>query len=288
MMKSLALLLMVVSQQGTDPDRITLRNGDIPGVDVRQTQHYDGVSLTGYINGGAELYREYGFRTLTVQEVRIAGGGELTVECYRMRSPAAAFGIFSVSRFGCEPPDTAFLVSCGSPFQLQLVARDLYVRIQNGSGTAAMQEFSRRIARRIVDRAGQELPALPPLFTHPLLRPFASGTKRIEGPLGLQNGFPDWAEPCEGLRGFSLFVLPAVFIGRELSVLIWRFESAEDCARLLGRIGVTEQSAGVTAVQKGQGTLWVKRQGPMECVLVETGAGEFEPALRGIIFGPEK
>ena len=288
MMRLLALLLMVVSRQGTDPDRITLRSGDIPGLDVRQTRHYEGVSLTGYINGGAELYREYGFRTLTVQEVSIAGSGELTIECYRMTDPAAAFGMFSVSRFGCGPADTALLVSCGSAFQLQLAARDLYVRIQNGSGAPAMQEFSRRIACWIVGRTGQELPELPPQYNHPLFRPFAPMAKRMTGPLGLQNGLPDWAEPCEGLRGFSLFTLPAVFGGRELSVMVWRFELPEDCTTLLGRIGVTGQGAGVTEVQKRKKTLRVKRQSPLECILVETGAEDLEPALQEVIFGPKK
>lgn len=286
MMRWLALLLMVVSRQETDPDRITLHNGDIPGLDVRQTRHYEGVSLTGYIDGGAELYREYGFRTLTVQEVSIAGNEELTIECYRMTCPAAAFGIFSVSRFGCGQADTAFLVSCGSAYQLQLVARDLYVRIQNGSGTPAMQEFSRRIACWIVGRAGQELPELPPQFNHPLFRPFAPGVKRMTGPLGLQNGLPDWVEASEGLRGFSLFTVPAVSGGRELSVMVWRFELPEDCTRLLERIGVTGQGVGVTEVQKRKKNLWVERQSPVECVLVETGAEDLEPALRDVLFGP--
>jgi hypothetical protein len=288
MIGRLALLLMVIFPQGADTGRITLSSGDIPGLVVKQTQHYEGASLTGYINGGAELYREYGFRTLTVQEVAFRGGEELTIESYRMTDPAAAFGIFSVSRSACGPADTAFLASCTSPFQLQLVARDLYVRIQNGSGTPALQESGRLLARWIVAHAGQEIPALPPEFTRPLFLPFVPGVKRMAGPLGIQNGLPDWAEPCEGLRGFSLFALPAVSGGREFSVLIWRFGSPEDCGMFLGRIGVEEQGAGVMVVRRGAGTLRVKRQGPAECILVETGEGDLEPALQDVIFGPEK
>jgi hypothetical protein len=283
-----ALLLMVIFPQGADTGRITLRDGDIAGLVVKQTQHYEGASLTGYINGGAELYREYGFRSLTVQEVTVRGGEELTIESYRMTDPAAAFGIFSISRSGCEPADTAFLVSCGSPSQLQLVARDLYVRIQNGSGTAALQESSRLLARRIISRAGQDLPALPSRFTHPQLLPFVPGAKRIVGTLGLQNGLPDWAEPCEGMRGFSVFALPAVFGGREFPVLVWRFGSPEDCRIFLGRIGVDEQGAGVMAVRRGAGTLRVKRQDPLGLILLETGEGGLEPGLQEVIFGPEK
>jgi hypothetical protein len=90
------------------------------------------------------------------------------------------------------------------------------------------------------------------------------------------------------LRGFSLFTLPAVFGGRELSVMVWRFELPEDCTTLLGRIGVTGQGAGVTEVQKRKKTLRVKRQSPLECILVETGAEDLEPALQEVIFGPKK
>jgi hypothetical protein len=151
-----------------------------------------------------------------------------------------------------------------------------------------MQEFSRLLARRIVARAGEEPPVLPPEFTHPQLLPFVPGTKRIAGPLGLQNGLPDWAEPCEGLRGFSLFALPAVLNGREVPVTVWRFGSPEDCGVFLGRIGIEEQGAGLMAVRRGAGILRVKRRGPAECVIVETGEEALEPAFRDIIFGPEK
>jgi hypothetical protein len=56
----------------------------------------------------------------------------------------------------------------------------------------------------------------------------------------------------------------------------------------LGRIGIEERGAGLMAVRRGAGILRVKRRGPAECVIVETGEEALEPAFREIIFGPEK
>ena len=67
--------------------------------------HYTGDELYGYINGGAEIFKEYGFKELFVSHYTSRSGGgkkELTMEVYRMESPESAFGIFSVKRTGDE------------------------------------------------------------------------------------------------------------------------------------------------------------------------------------------
>ena len=71
------------------------------GVESAQNRIFTETSLYGYINGGAELYLEYGFDTLIVTEMTVEGN-DLKLEVYRMKDPEAAFGIFSVSRFRCN------------------------------------------------------------------------------------------------------------------------------------------------------------------------------------------
>lgn len=65
------------------------------GVESAQSRTFTETSLYGYINGGAELYLEYGFDTLLVTELVIEGS-DIKAEVYRMKDPEAAFGIFSV------------------------------------------------------------------------------------------------------------------------------------------------------------------------------------------------
>jgi len=98
----------------------------IPGwTSFGRPESYGRGGLYGYIDGGAEIFLQYGFRGAAVLRFRPAGGNaakggagaetqgaaretgspaakELTVEIYTMETPADAFGIFSVGRAGDE------------------------------------------------------------------------------------------------------------------------------------------------------------------------------------------
>ena len=60
-----------------------------------QTEVYVGDDLFVYINGGAEIYHEYGFVQVAVQRYR-RGDDSVTVEIYTMEGDA--FGIYSFAR----------------------------------------------------------------------------------------------------------------------------------------------------------------------------------------------
>ena len=62
--------------------------------------HYDARTVFDYIDGAGELFLAYGFEQLTVLRFEKAGQPPLTLECYRMLSPEAAFGVFSFERQG--------------------------------------------------------------------------------------------------------------------------------------------------------------------------------------------
>src|SRR5665811_1546039 len=71
-----------------------LDKNDLPRAGFEGTRSFSETSLYGYIDGGAELYLEYGFDTLVVTEVT-ALSKDIKVEVYRMTDAEAAFGIFS-------------------------------------------------------------------------------------------------------------------------------------------------------------------------------------------------
>jgi hypothetical protein len=56
-------------------------------------KHHTPGNLFDYINGGAEIFNEFGFRELLVQSYR-KGDSEITVELYRMDGAPAALGMF--------------------------------------------------------------------------------------------------------------------------------------------------------------------------------------------------
>ncbi|MDW7761672.1 MAG: DUF6599 family protein [Acidobacteriota bacterium] len=69
-----------------------------------EPQFYDGEDLFIYINGGAEIYMEYGFRAAVVQDFRSPGGRDISLELFAMDSPEAAFGMYSFKISGKGDP----------------------------------------------------------------------------------------------------------------------------------------------------------------------------------------
>jgi len=63
---------------------------------------YEGKKLFDYMDGGAELFYEYGFERACVQRYKVAEG-EVTVEIYQMDLPTDAYGIYTFDTQGEHP-----------------------------------------------------------------------------------------------------------------------------------------------------------------------------------------
>ena len=63
---------------------------------------YDGKKLFDYMDGGAELYYEYGFEQACVQRYK-AKQGEVTVEIYQMDTPPHTYGVYTFDTQGEHP-----------------------------------------------------------------------------------------------------------------------------------------------------------------------------------------
>jgi len=229
-----AIILLGILAECTAQAQLT--TNDCDSCIITRTEQFEGAALTGYINGGAELYREYGFTRLTVQEVRLRSGEELVVESYRMRSPSVAYGIFSISRNHCGEPDTAFTYSCSGPYQIQCAAGEMYLRILNGTGSPQAQASSRTLLRALARHAGQPALPMPAFFAAPPVSAVRDRMALITGPLGVQNGLPDWGDLLDGLEGF---VLHAARLSDERGLLAeLRCANDEDAGRVAQRLGV--------------------------------------------------
>lgn len=62
---------------------------------VGKSEQFEGLDLYELINGGAEVYHEYGFRRVLAQEYGDEEQRFIALEIYEMDDPAAAFGIYS-------------------------------------------------------------------------------------------------------------------------------------------------------------------------------------------------
>lgn len=148
-------------------------------------QYYPGASLYGHIDGGAELFFEFGFDQAIVQRY-LSGKEQFTVEIYRMNDPVAALGVYLI-KAGREAPDPLLKVrhTVGT-LQLAFVRGQYFGLITNESGKperrTALLAFAASIASRLpADRPIQELSRLPKL-------PILPETIRfVRGPMGLES-----------------------------------------------------------------------------------------------------
>ena len=71
-------------------------SGEVAGLTLSDTpQGYRGDDLYQMIDGGADIYHEYGFRQVLSAEYVDGRGKIIKLEMYEMESPAAAYGIYS-------------------------------------------------------------------------------------------------------------------------------------------------------------------------------------------------
>jgi hypothetical protein len=145
---------------------------------------FTGSELYGHIDGGAEIFFEFGFEQLTVQRYRSAAG-EVVVECYRMSDPLAALGIY-LGRCGRETPDPLFAERhTAGRYQLMFVRDRYFVIVDNPTGTPALAttlvEFAHVIAALLpASRPGHAFDELP-------AKGLVDGSQRlIRGPVALQ------------------------------------------------------------------------------------------------------
>lgn len=93
--------------------------------------------LFNHINGGAELFQEFGFINLSVQSYG-NGENEIVLEAYQMESPEAALGIYLL-KCGTETPIEGIAArNSGSKYQFTIVKANYFLQINSFSGDESL------------------------------------------------------------------------------------------------------------------------------------------------------
>jgi hypothetical protein len=192
---------------GQDPLRALLPSGQaVPGWTADgDPQPFEGEDLYTYIDGGAEIYQEYGFRRVVVQDYKNAKGLSVSLEIFEMKTPAAAFGIFSFKRSG-----NGKSVPLGSGGELE----SYYLNFWKGRFLATVTGFDESpetanglmaIASAVAAKIREEaaVPSLIAALPEKGLRP--GSVTYLRGLLGLNNIYPFYTARglafTEGVRG---------------------------------------------------------------------------------------
>lgn len=158
----------------------TWERGDVP-------QPYKGETLYDYINGGAEIYYEYGFEEVIVQDYKNPSGKEITLEIFKMRNHKGAYGIYTFKRsvrgkevsFGNEGQiEDYYLNFWKDDFVVTLTGFDEEEETVDG-----LSEIARAVDARM--ESGGETPALISLVPQEGL--VKQSIKYLKGNIGLYN-----------------------------------------------------------------------------------------------------
>lgn len=119
---------------------------------------FGGSRLFDHIDGGAELYLEFGFRTLGVQRYA-RGEDELVLEVYEMAGPESALGLY-LMKCGRETPQAAIAVRNSSEAaQFTILKGRYFLHVNNASGRDDLVPAMAALANRALETVPDERPA---------------------------------------------------------------------------------------------------------------------------------
>ncbi|MFO7573724.1 MAG: DUF6599 family protein [Bacteroidales bacterium] len=204
-------------------DKSTLGEGKIVRRDV-----FDGNSLWGYINGGADIYLEYGFKSLLLHEIQYKGS-VIRFDLYRMSDPKAAYGIFSVYTYSCDDLIGPGSINCLTKWQIQSAKNEYYLSVILPTGSREEQEYAKGIARELMSSVEKKEfdPGYP--FAEGKFNTIKARIKYARGRLGIDNGI-DFDSSLPGASVFKeLWQLTEIEGIEDATVTVLTFAEADAC-----------------------------------------------------------
>jgi hypothetical protein len=145
---------------------------------------FNKADLYGYIDGGAEVFLEFGFDQLTLQKYA-NGPNVIAVEIYRMADPPASTGIY-VMKCGKETRDPSFKERHTlNRHQLMFVRNRYYVTINNLSGAEGMAPALLKFGTAVASALPADRPV--PALGLPAAGQVPGTFRLVRGPFSLQS-----------------------------------------------------------------------------------------------------
>ncbi len=253
----LILFLILCGVSAAQNNHPAVDEKSFPGIKVNRAETYDGSSLWGYINGGADLYLEFGFTKLTAREV-VYNGSKFRVDIYEMNDAESAFGIFSISKFKCSPEKIS-RYSCVTDYQSTAAKGPFFISVINEKGSREEQAFARKVMEYILSNinAGE--------FELPEKASQIGDVKLVKGILGIQNSIADWEGMFGSYKNFKVyFSAEDSESGYKITSYI-KFANSEDTDSFIKESGAKRHESSPGAI------LYKSRVSENELMLIETG-----------------
>lgn len=183
-----------------------IKSEDFDNLKITRHEIFNGSELWGLINGGADLYLEYGFDKLLLQEITL-NGEQFRVEINQMHDEISAFGIYSVSVHQCLEKGKLTENDCINAYQYQFAKGNIYTSLINYSGNENARQTASLLAEKLIVSIDSEKKIN---LKHSIQKSNPDReivTTVFKGILGLQNGMPHWYSLFEGVGEFTLMVM---------------------------------------------------------------------------------
>jgi hypothetical protein len=148
---------------------------------------FTGQDLFNQIDGGAELFLEFGFAKLRLQAYA-RDKAELTLNAYEMESAASALGIY-LMKMGRETPFPEVAArNSGEEAQVTIIKGRYFIQVDNLGDVPASKAEAAALANAFLAGVAEEAAATP-LDALPAEGKVPGSERLIRGPYGLQPYF---------------------------------------------------------------------------------------------------
>jgi len=198
---------------------------------VKSERVFTGTALFGYINGGADLYYEYGFKELVSRQI-IYKDEEFTIDVYTMETMLDAFGIYSVHAYKCMRADSLGRFDCLSQYQLQAVDGNNYISIVFHSGSKAARTAADELYRMFVIDGKADV-RVPNQLTY-MINDYSGSVKYMKGTLAVNNVIPHLTGLLDGIESYEIWYVENV--DQDNNVALFLLQSGRDSNNLQRKI----------------------------------------------------
>ena len=220
----LLFFLISVGQSANPAGMIKISESEFPGMEITTTDFYGNDQLYGYMDGGAELYREYGFDQLLVQELNYENE-KYAVEIFKMITDLAAFGIYSVSTHRCDSQLKTIPNSCVTKYRTAFSKGDFYITITNYAASEVAINFSKRIAENLADKIVSPKMKYPDIKLQLEKIGNISDMKYFAGNIAVQNRIAYLTDWFTGLDSTKIWQYDFVLQTANYTLLQFNFKS---------------------------------------------------------------
>jgi len=196
--------LSIIGQESNNIPELT--EVDLKDGEIIRNETFNGNSLWGYMNGGADIYLEYGFKGLRIQEFKI-NDQIIKAEIYLMNDQESAFGIYSIKIFNCLFNDTLLCPDCLNNYQYQAIKGPVYISITNENGSVRASAICLETGKKLLEKVRASEFQLPAFFNYNKNDLNLNNCKLIKGQLGLQNGISKWIELFKDFEDYKIYYL---------------------------------------------------------------------------------